>query len=172
MDREYSIWLVPDMSSQAFAKLQGAIRRLSDRYDDAPSFDPHITVVGGLNKAEGTVKRNAERLVQGRSSFDINLCRPFLSTTRHQCVFLLAEPSETLIGLHEEASEIFGVSPSTYIPHVSTMYSDISVSERRKLLEELRDSDLPTTFEARAVWVMDTTASDEREWSAIEKYWL
>jgi 2'-5' RNA ligase len=169
MSDSYSIWLQPDPDSSEYHRLRELIGDYSQRYDDAPVFEPHITVVGGLSDDQDAVTETTRTLVQEQESFEVSLPRVHCSTTRFQCVFLLVEPILELLSLHENTVEAFETSGGMYVPHLSLLYSDMSLEERLKLVESIDSESLPEVVFLDSVAVVETTG-DTREWETIAEY--
>ncbi|MDY6773931.1 MAG: ribonuclease BN, partial [Candidatus Nanohaloarchaea archaeon] len=112
----YSLWLVPEEDSTVYDRLSSLIQKYAKRYEDAPVFEPHVTAVGGLEFGYDTVKEAAGTLADRNPPVEITLTRPHISTTRHQCVFLLAEPATELLEFHREGAKLLGIDPGMYIP--------------------------------------------------------
>lgn len=163
----YSLWLAPESDSPEGRLFTDRIEDYAGTYDDAPVFDPHLTVVGGVDVEEATAVEVTRDAADGHGPVEVDLVRPHCSTTRYQCVFLLAEPTTDLLALHEDARRAVGRDPSMYTPHLSLLYSDVGVAERRRLVEGF-DADLPVSFTADHVQVVDTRGG-VGEWSVVER---
>lgn len=168
---EYSVWLVPDRGTDAYQQLEETIKKYAQRDEDAPRFDPHITVVGGIEGEESVLREGVRSLAEGQDSFDAKFSKVQCSTTRHQCVFLLVEPSIEILSLYQEATESFEVGSGMYVPHLSLIYSNMSIKERLKIVESIESSSLPGTARIGAVALVETTG-DASEWETIGTYEL
>lgn len=163
----YSLWLAPEPDSPEGRLLEDRIEEYAGAYDDAPAFDPHLTVVGGADVDASTAVERTRDAADGHGPVEVSLVRPHCSTTRYQCVFLLADPTADLLALREDARRAFERDPSMYTPHLSLLYSDVDVDERRRLVEGF-DADLPVAFTADHVQVVDTRGG-VGEWSVVER---
>lgn len=76
-------------------------------YPDAPDFEPHITLLGGIETDEATAIERTRELVRGCDPFELGFTGVSCSTTTHQCVFLFVTPSAALLRLRRAASESF-----------------------------------------------------------------
>ncbi|WP_157964881.1 2'-5' RNA ligase family protein [Halorubrum sp. 48-1-W] len=169
MSDVYSIWLQPDHDSTEYRRLSGLIDDYSHRYDDAPVFDPHITLLGGLSGEQDTITGTTQTLTQERDSFEVSFPHTHCSTTRYQCVFLLVEPTLELLSLHESGVEAFETAGEMYVPHLSLIYSDMSLEERLELVEEIESESLPEAALFDTVAVVETTG-DAKDWETIAEY--
>lgn len=174
MEERYSLWLVPDEDSTVHENLESLIREHSQEYADAPRFKPHITVVGGVGIGREKAEKGAERIARRHSPVDIELLQPHCSTTRYQCVFLLAEPTLELMELHRDTSHEYGHDAGMYVPHLSLVYSDMPLEERRRLVEEFDTGNLPLRFVSDTLRLVRTggESGTVEEWQVIGDYGL
>ena len=66
VSNEYSIWLVPDRGTDAYQQLDKVIGEYAQRFEDAPEFEPHITVVGGVEGDESVLEEGVQSLAEGQ----------------------------------------------------------------------------------------------------------
>jgi GTP:adenosylcobinamide-phosphate guanylyltransferase len=88
------------------------------------------------------------------------------STTRHQCVFLLVKPTLELIELHRSAHEAVTGSTAAYQPHLSLIYSDKDLTERRDVAQSIDMAALPSSIICQTMKLVDTTGL-ESEWETV-----
>jgi 2'-5' RNA ligase len=165
----YSVWLVPDRGSEAYHQLEEAIEEYAQLDEDAPEFEPHITVVGGISGSESVLEEGVRSLAEGQDVFDVEFAGVQCSTTRHQCVFLLVEPTAEVLFLHQEAVEVFDVDDGMYVPHLSLIYSDMDVEERLDLVESIDTSVFPSTVQIGELVLVKTTGPAS-EWETVARY--
>lgn len=165
----YSVWLVPDRGSEAYQQLEETIEEYAQLDEDAPEFEPHITVVGGIQDSESVLEEGVQSLAEGQAVFDIEFTGVQCSTTRHQCVFLLVEPTAEVLSLHQEAVEVFDVDDGMYVPHLSLIYSDMDVEERLDLAESIDMSTFPSTVQVGELVLVKTTGPVS-EWETVARY--
>jgi len=65
------------------------------------------------------------------------------STTTHQCVFRLVDPSLALFELYASARDALGLPEGAYNPHLSLVYSDIAFVKRLALADAVDVDALP-----------------------------
>lgn len=135
MASKYSLWLIPDWRSEAYHQLVDRISEYAHEYEDAPEFEPHVTVLGGIQSDSHDIKVQARTLAAKYDPIDLQLTRVQCSTTTHQCVFALVEPTVHLLQLHDETAKSFDENPGMYVPHVSPIYSDMSIDDRILIAE-------------------------------------
>ena len=163
---EYSLWLAPDEESGAYRQLQATITELADAHEDAPVFEPHITVVGRINGERELFQETMRTLGSHRAPIEVAFEGVRWSTTRHQCVFLLAEPTLELFELYSSARDALDASKGPYHPHLSLLYSDIDLRRRREVAQSIDTMSLPSHITYRTLKLVDTTGS-EPEWETI-----
>jgi hypothetical protein len=156
MTASYSLWLAPDRESPEYERLAELIEEYARAHENSPAFDPHLTVAGNLSKDKSEILSVGEQLVEEHYPIDVSLERPYCSTTKFQCVFLLAEPSTALLELQQDATELLGSEPGMYVPHLSLIYSTMDLAERRELVDSLGEEGLGMTFTASELQVAET----------------
>lgn len=169
MSATYSIWLVPERDSRAYRALDERIGDHARSYPDAPDFEPHITLLGGIGTDETTAVERTDDLVRGCDPFELNFSDVSCSTTTHQCVFLLVTPSATLLRLRRSAAESFGRGERLYVPHLSLVYSEMDVDERVRLVRSIDAESLPDSVRIDTVEVVDT-AGPVSEWRTVSTH--
>eukprot|EP00798_Chlamydomonas_sp_ICE-L_P005367 gene5367-5586_t len=70
---------------------------MAAQHDDAPSFLPHVTLIGGLNKTGQEVLETAEKLAGEIEKFDISLLNVSRGSIFFQCVYVLCAQSNDLM---------------------------------------------------------------------------
>jgi hypothetical protein len=128
-NRTYSLWLVPGTEATARRQLRATITRLADRYEDAPVFEPHVTVVGGIDGERGALEKTTRTLAARTTSLELTFGGVRWSTMRHQCVFIPVTPTLELLELRRSTREAFGGSTVAYHPHLSLVYGDMDLIE-------------------------------------------
>lgn len=165
----YSIWLIPDRESPAYRALDDLIADHARSHPDAPNFDPHITLLGGIETDEATVVDRTRNLARGRDPLELNFGDVSCSTTTHQCVFLLAVPSVPLLDLRQAATEAFGRAAKMYVPHVSLIYGDLSPEDRVRAVRSIDADSVPDSVQSDTLEIVETggAVSDWRPVSTI-----
>lgn len=167
----YSLWLMPKSGTAAHTRLTSTIKRYADEYEDAPRFPPHLTVLGRIDVDDETARETVRALAAGQAQMRVRLTAPHCSTTRFQCVYLLAEPTQELLALHRDAEQAFARERGNmYVPHVSLIYSHIPIAERRTLLEAINLS-LPLDVPMNRLCLTDVSG-DVPDWSLVEEIGL
>lgn len=171
MTDAHSIWLVPDRSGAAYRRLDDIIADRARAYPDAPDFDPHVTLLGGVDVDREAVTERARELAHGCGPLDLDFGDASCSTTTHQCVFVLITPSAELLELRRAASAAFGRDERMYVPHVSLVYGDLDVDERVREVASIDAASLPDSVRIDTLAVVDTGGSVP-EWETVATYSL
>lgn len=159
MSETYSIWLVPDRETRAYRTLDGLIGDFAQSYSDAPDFEPHVTLLSGIEMDEAAVEARLRDLVRDHNPFGVEFGDVSCSTTTHQCVFLLVAPSVTLLRFRRTASELFDREERMYVPHLSLVYSGMNMEDRVRLARSIDAESLPDDVQVDTVKVVDTGGS-------------
>jgi len=167
MTGTYSLWLVPDRGSEEFRRLNDLITEQAEAYG-TPEFEPHVTVVGGVEAEKKRVASEAEKLAEEGDPFVLSLAETRCSTTEHQCVFVLVEPTARLLKLHLRASESVGTDEGMYVPHLSLVYGRMGIEERARVAGSVAES-VPDEVRATAIEVVETGKPVE-DWEVTERY--
>jgi len=130
-----SLWLMP--TGAARGSLARLIRDVSGRVR-APIFDPHVTLVPGIEGDEERILRATAQLAASSRPLTIQLGRPGWRDEYFRCLFFEAERSAGLLNLERRARERLDLAPVTdYFPHLSLVYADLVESAKRALLPDL-----------------------------------
>ncbi len=151
-DAGYALWIEPP----AFlaVRLNALIEALSAQYG-GPGFSAHVTVLGGLKGDEEDLLLAAGALASAMPPFEIRLSGVGREDSFFRCLYLLAEPTSSLMEARLRAEEAFlkfraqgGSSerserserpekPEKYIPHLSLLYVDIDNSSKDAVIQSI-----------------------------------
>lgn len=166
MAREYSLWLTFDEASTGHTQLQRVITSLADTVEDAPEFEPHLTLVGGCDGERATLIQTVDTLSDSTSALALDISDIQCSTTTHQCIFCLVEPSLPLLRLRRQAMRALGRAASMYVPHVSLIYSDLPLDQRRAMAGAIDPAVIPNQVRATAIELVETSGA-VTEWQSV-----
>lgn len=169
MSDDYSIWLIPDTESSVYRSLDELITSKAEEYPDAPDFRPHVTVLGGLDMERDSLLERTQELAASQDPFEIDFIDISCSTTNHQCVFLLADPSIELLSLNQRAIQLCEQDNSMYVPHLSLIYSDMGLDDRVEATRSIGAESLPSSVEIETIEVVDTSGP-EPNWETVAEY--
>ena len=128
----HSLWLVPDRSGPVFARLRSVIEALARRFD-TPSFDPHVTVLGGLDRPLAGLEADCVRLAAPIEPYEIALGEIVSNGVYFQRLIALAAPTAAVRAAHEAAKAALAVGAGPYLPHLSIAYGDLDADETAEL---------------------------------------
>jgi 2'-5' RNA ligase len=152
----YALWLLPDAAAgDAFGD---AIVRLSGRYQ-GPRFTPHVTLLGWVTGAEQQLAQTTAQLAQQLRVLHLRGSGFDGEQYYFRCFYLKLEASQELMQAHERASAAFNAGHSSdYMPHLSLVYGQGTVTDKAALTRELATS-LPSEFSVDRLQLVHITVS-------------
>ena len=164
--QDFSIWLTPDEESNAYRQLQETIDELPSAHADAPVFEPHVTVVGGVDGDRESLEETTRSLTDDTKPVEVTFGEVRCSTTTHQCVFRLVDPSLALFELYASARDALELSMEAYNPHLSLVYSDMGFADRLALANAVDVDALPEEV-ALPTLELVATGGPVSEWESV-----
>ena len=161
--RGFSLWAMP--TGNVYAELSEVIGQLSHRFE-SPSFEPHVTLLSGLDGPTKELTHKAATLAATIAPFKISLQRFGYLEKYFRCFFIHADRTNALLEVHQRASLLLGRSPDRgFLPHLSLVYGSLSAIEKEVLASDLR---LPMSIEF-VVDALDlfSTEGEPRQWRRI-----
>ena len=135
----YSLWLVPEPSTEAFRSLRQLVEELAQVYH-SPVFQPHVTLFGGVEDTEENLRRKVRGFADGLVPLYIDLNGAESKGAYFQALFATATRTRSLLRANILAEKLFGIAHSDcYLPHLSFVYGtfgDGEIVRLRKLLEQ------------------------------------
>jgi 2'-5' RNA ligase len=152
----YALWLLPDAAvSDAFGEV---IVRLSGRYH-GPRFTPHLTLLGWIIGSEQQLTQTTAQLAQQLRVLHLRGAGFDGEQYYFRCFYLKLEASQELMQAHERASAAFNAGHSSdYMPHLSLVYGQGTVTDKAVLRQELAAS-LPAQFSVDRLQLVHITVS-------------
>jgi 2'-5' RNA ligase len=147
-------------------QLRATIMELAAGHGDAPVFEPHVTVLGGIDGKHTALEETTRALAARTAPLELAFEGVHWSTTRHQCVFLVVEPTLELVKLHRSAREEFDEPNTAYHPHLSLIYSEMDLEDRRDVAQSIDTTTLPSGITCHRLELVDTTGA-ESEWETM-----
>ncbi|HKN86702.1 MAG TPA: 2'-5' RNA ligase family protein [Nitrospiraceae bacterium] len=164
MNSRYHLWLKP--SSRASDQFAGVIQQFALELD-APTFDPHITLLGNVNGSEAQHVASSNELARRLRPFPINVSGPAFGENYFHCVFLVAEMTPPLLHAHALACQIFHQERNShYLPHLSLVYGRYSESRKKDIIAKLPAS-LYHPFEATHLSLIRAGSEDPKDWREV-----
>lgn len=161
--RSYFLWLKP--SGGAYGQLAGVIAELARQWS-GPTFDPHVTLLGGLEGSEAELVERSTQLAAQLSAFPIVLRRASFGDDYFQCVFLPIESTPSLLTARGAAEHLFGRSGDDFRPHLSLLYGRHPDDRKAAIARDL-PSTVCAPFDATAVHLIRADSSDPKDWYEV-----
>jgi 2'-5' RNA ligase len=164
MEVPYHLWLKPSRkASEQFAEV---IQQLALELD-APTFEPHITLLGNLNGLASEHVARSNELAQSLPPFPIHVRGPAFGEDYFYCVFLAAEMTAPLLHAHAMARQVFlQEGDGRYLPHISLVYGRYSENRKKDIIARLPAS-LCVPFEASHLSLIRAGSDDPKEWQEV-----
>lgn len=164
ISKGYTLWLMQDEMRKKFA---GLIKKLGAEYG-GPIFEPHVTLLGGIELPQTEVIRRSEQLVHGQKSFPIILRQIDYEDYFFRTLFIKAEVTEQLQNLHNRAKEIFEIGgTSTYMPHLSLLYGNYPVELKERIIKKIGQDQ---TFQFQINSVHLVKGGEVKDWQIIRAF--
>lgn len=150
-----SLWICP--TGGALGRIREAMRRVRAR-GGGPEFEPHVTLLDGIEAAAADAGCRLETLCARLRPFTIRLGRIAWRAEYFRCLFAGVEPSAELAAARAAAEEVFGLRPSArFEPHLSLLYGELDEALKQALAAEL-GGELAASFRATGVRLVNASA--------------
>lgn len=157
----YSIWLVP--GDENYKLLFDLIVSLSKKYP-SPGFEPHITLIGGIDLPEGKAVVKTYKIASQLKQFSITLDQIGYQNFYFRSLYLQGKVS---------SQKVFGVKDtSPYFPHLSLLYGNISEFEKLKIISGLaKKIRLPLKIKIKELCLYKTQGKVQ-DWYSVARFRL
>lgn len=160
----YSIWLIP--SEEIHDELSGLLHRLSQQFN-SPIFEPHITLIPGIEEPIEIIKRKTKQLANNCGYFTIEFSNFGFSDEYFKSLYLNVKYSEELFRAYDEANKIFDrLNSPPFHPHLSLFYGNMNQNEKDKIILENRNL-LDISFEVKQLNLYSTKGFSS-DWFRID----
>ena len=133
--KRYSLFLMPH--GGLAQELERLIAKLARQYD-APIFEPHITLLGGLSGRQSELTTQTQALACELKPFEITLTDAAYLDEYFRCLFIDVAPSEEITAAHALAKQLFGGSVDrVFRPHLSLLYANLEAQRKEKILDHI-----------------------------------
>jgi hypothetical protein len=163
MSTSYHLWLKPE--GPAYGALAQTIEGLA-RELGAPTFEPHITLLGYL---DGTVHAHVSRtrlLAQQLNPFEIVLAEPAYQNEYFRCIFMTARQLPSIMRANALARAIFVSPDEIYMPHVSLVYGIYPDTLKQEIIARLPVA-VRAAFTVSAVHLIGADSTNPKDWREI-----
>lgn len=165
----YSLWLTPPKAQ--YRKLAELIRQLAKSHG-APVFDPHLTLLGGIEAEDEEQALRLTHLLATRiEPFEIRLSHVRHMNEYYRCLFLKAEPTDGLIRANIEAKLVMAelVGAQEFYPHMSLLYGNYFEMIKEAIIADI-GSTMKVSFEATSVRLVRTGGDGPLSWRAVGEF--
>lgn len=158
-------WLVPAVGPER-DDLVATMDRLAAQHD-AARFEPHVTLVPNVESGEEAAAATLTSLAAAMTPIDLNFASLGVEDTYFRALYLVPEPSEQLVALHQAVQRLWSLDPWPFRPHLSVLYSGISEECKRPMIDSISIG-LPLTirFDAIELWAATPEVCD---WYRVAK---
>ncbi len=163
------LWLLPpDEVRERFARL---INDLAEA-NDTPVFDPHITLLEGLDGEEDLLRAHAQDLAAELRPLELRLTETDYLDEFHRALFIRVEPVPALLAARAAAQKRFAtMNKREFMPHMSLLYGKLTVPVKESLLDGIgRQFDLP--FRVNDMLLVAIAGPQPGDWRYVERFRL
>ena len=162
----YSLWLLP--TGDVHENLAQTIRRLSQLYE-TPTFEPHLTLLGGLGVSEDQALLKTRQLSTLIRPFEVRLGKVDYLDEYFRCLFLRVEETKQLGEANLEARKIFdGYSDPKIYPHLSLKYGRLGPSVKQTIVPTVAHY-CETRFEVKSICLF-LTEGEPGDWYRVRQF--
>ena len=164
----YSLWLIPEGEhARQFADI---IAQLSKRFG-TPTFDPHVTLLGGLLGPEKELVTRISQITRSMRPIEIHTSTLHSQEDYFRQFFVQVHKSRPLMETRARLKVLAGGRRERpYSPHISFMYGSVPYQDREALLMEM-GGELVTEFQTKTLHVVDTSGTPEK-WRRVAEFTL
>lgn len=137
----YSLWLVPERGAKTYELLNQLICNVAVRYQ-TPTFDPHITLLGGVEGIEHDMLEKTRVLAEQLTPYEAQLGEVGSNGIYFQILFSEIRQTPSVLNANTIAQNVFGVDKGKYFPHLSLAYGNLSREQVATLQRFVRQENL------------------------------
>jgi 2'-5' RNA ligase len=163
----FVLWMpLPEAVRDRFARL---IQDLARTYG-TPIFEPHLTMLGGLEGEEMEILIQTARLARALKPFALKLTHADYLAEHFRSLFVRAEPSPDLLHARRLAEQAFNkTAADAFMPHLSLMYGDISENRKEAIIKDIgREFKVECTIDRLELYRIDGVHPDE--WRRVKTF--
>ncbi|XP_052183962.1 cyclic phosphodiesterase [Diospyros lotus] len=170
LNRVYSVWALPP--EDVTKRLKKLMEGLRSEFG-GPKFEPHVTVVGAIALTEDDALSKFRAACHGLKAYPAAVEKVATGIFFYQCVFLLLHPTPEVMETSSHCTSHFGYKSSTsYMPHLSLLYGDLSDEEKQRAQEKANILDegigsLSFQITRLALYETDTEDNTLESWKKV-----
>jgi 2'-5' RNA ligase len=128
----YSIWLPP--TGEVRHRLAGTIFDLSREYA-APTFEPHVTLAGGIVGSAREVASKMTDLARRIPPFTVRLTKVDFLDEYFRCLFVRVATTHPIMKANKVARAVFSLEKQPpFMPHLSLLYADLPSGVKERIV--------------------------------------
>lgn len=158
----YTLWLQPD--GEVYKRFAELILKLAKSYN-GPIFQPHVTLLGGIEQQEEQVLERTRQLSVGKNPFTVTLEDINYENYYFRTLFVRAALTEPLRELNDQARKLFNMEIPPYMPHLSLLYGTYPRDLKEKIVNEIGKKQ-SAEFTAGGIHIIKSTG-DESTWHEV-----
>lgn len=151
--------------------LRAWIQRIA-RWQDAPSFEPHLTLLGSSPDPETTAVA-IDRAISSLWQMPIELQELADTSEYFRCIVLVAKRTREFDAFR--SALVADLDPTgtqdPYWPHLSLLYAVLGPTERAALRERVT-IEVPLRIVISDLWLVDTSGPDPSAWTRMNTWSL
>jgi hypothetical protein len=159
----YYLWFKP--SGTAYDILACTIRDLANQVG-GPVFEPHVSLIGGLEGTEEELIHQTEQFARQVEPFTIVLTEPSYGDEHFHCIFMLVEQTTPIMNAYALARDFFHKPNQAFVPHLSLAYGSYPDSQKRLIIGKL-PPDVRACFDVSTLYLIRADSPDPKNWHQI-----
>ncbi len=163
---EHSIWFMP--SGDTYRQLSAMISHLSNEYG-SPTFEPHVTLLGGLVDTEEELVSKTLQLAALSRPFTVELSQVEYQDEFYRALFFRVKETAPLLQANHTARVVFDrLGDPVFMPHLSLMYGEFPPMLKEEIIARLGRQ--PECRFQVAAFHLVSTAGDTKEWYRVRDF--
>ena len=167
MTCDYSLWLLPPPRQSA--AWRALIRRLAAAFD-APAFEPHVTLLGGIAGPPSQVLAAAREWAAAAPPPSAHPRTLACLDEYYRCVFVELDKTPALLAARRRAEDVFHHERGDYSPHLSLLYGRLDAAAKQRAVAAVAEPfDEPFPLPSAALVEMDA-GDPPADWQVVEVF--
>ena len=160
----YHLWLTPE--GVARERIAALIVQLSKQCG-SPRFEPHVTLLGGIEGEEFIICEQTKALAQSLQPIDITLLESACEDSYFRSLYFNVKETSEIFDAHHRAMRLFCIIPQiSFQPHLSLLYGLFSLQVKETIIKSL-PHDLPNSFAVSKIQLIRADSEHPANWRAI-----
>jgi 2'-5' RNA ligase len=161
--QDFSVWLIPQ--TQDYTYLQGKINELAQKHD-APLFRPHVTIYYGKTDSMDKMKSLIKKIAKNTKPVTLTINGIDVTPARFKTLFVTFSPDTTLTARSQEIAATAVQDQYHLALHLSLLYKDMSLEEKRKILGQTSIARSTIKFD-RIELIREDDPDDVNKWIPV-----